>query len=201
MKITIKESDMRAREFHQVLSMATGATLGEVDQRTRFLREIGVLQTGPRGHGAPNITPLEAACMLMVMVSRRAADSETVFVRANSLEAISRKAGGRDFLNGAKLGGVLASIISTPDNWTDGLAVDRVEVEENGEFAWLRMSGLDILFTSNTAVRDWVTQNPDAYSRQFDSSARRCFVIGGGLLHQIALELSERDEPAKYAKA
>lgn len=192
---------MKAREFQMFLSTTTGATLGEVDQRTRFLREAGLIKSGARGSGAPDINAVEAACMILAMISRRASDAAQVFHRANMLPAVPRKISDRLFLDGATLGAVTASAISSPVNWNEGLTIDRIEIEESGEFAWVRMGTMSILFTDDEKVRDWITEFPDTYDKTCSSLARRCFVVGGALLEHVALKVTEQDAPAEYAEA
>jgi len=190
---------MRAREFHALLSRATGATIGEIDQRTRFLRATGNVKSGARGLAAPDIETTEAACMLLAMVSRRASDAGEIFLKTANLTAIP--IGGGKLLDSAKLCTVIASIFSIPADWSDAMEVRRIEIEENGEYAWLRLAGMDILFSNDQTIREWVSEFPDAYENQYGASARRHFVVGGGLLYQAALEVAGADEPAKYAEA
>lgn len=192
---------MKAREFQAFLGTMTGAPIGEVDKRTRPLREAGVIESGPRGPGAPDIEAVQATAMLLAMVSRRAVYSGEIFQIVSQLHAVPRVKGGREFLSGYQLGAAIASMISLNADWSEGLEVERIEIEENGKFAWLRLSGLNVLFTNDPTIREWVSDFPETYERQFASGAHRCFVIGGALLKQIALELADEDAPAEYAQA
>ena len=179
---------MKAREFQQFLAMETDATIGEIDQRTRFLRAAGKLQTGKRGPWAPDMKPAEAASMLLAMVSRRAADSEKMFERVADLQVVP--GGSAEHIKGMKFADALTSTLTSPNDWRRAARILRVEIDEEGRFAWFRLEGSDLLFTNDLKMRKWVEDQPDKLAVQFTSGAHRCLVIGGAMLGQIALEIA-----------
>jgi len=56
---------MRVREFERRLQALTPWNASEIDQRTRALREIGLLAVGGRGLNAPQINPDGAAYVVL----------------------------------------------------------------------------------------------------------------------------------------
>lgn len=73
---------MRSRQLQELLARELGRPLGEIDKRCRGLRSDGLIESGPRGLGAPDLSPEDAALHLLSMVSRRATDALDVARKA-----------------------------------------------------------------------------------------------------------------------
>lgn len=198
--ITNMRPEMKAREFHALLANLTGATLGEIDQRTRYLRDHDLIATGPRGLGAPDLKPIEAALMLLSLVSRRAADAGPIMARAMDLTAIVppdlREWPLEDT---TALATVLMAGLSRAETM-----FDRIEIMADGSMAWVDFALSDfrrrVLFTDEERVRSWVAEFPDTYDSQGVTVLGHRLVITGAVVAQIALELAD-DGEAGYALA
>lgn len=191
---------MKARELHALLANISGSTLGEIDQRTRYLRDHELIATGPRGVGAPDLKPLEAALMLLSLASRRAADAGPVMARAMNLTLVVPPELSEWPLGETKaLAPVIAAGLSKAEP-----VFDRVEVLADGSMAWVDFALSDfrrrVLFTDDDRVRNWIAEFPDTYDAQGITVLGHRLVISGAIVAQIALELAD-DRAGGYALA
>jgi hypothetical protein len=171
----------------------SGYQPAEIDQRTRPLREKNLIPQGARGVHAPSIEPLHAALMVLAMVSRRATDAGAVLARAMDLKSVPRPSGQfpQQSLATVLAGGFVMG----------GDFLKRLEVSCDGAIAWATCTvngdTSRILFCEDDVVA-FVEKFPDTYDAQGEGGCGHRFVIGRGLIDQIALDLRE-DVAAGYA--
>jgi hypothetical protein len=165
---------MRARslELNLVNTEAVGAA--DIDGRNRALRALDLLPTGGRGPHAPNISPEHAAYMLLGLGSAS--------VAADAGRAAKRYA---SFVNPAapKAGTLLiylTDLLSHPD------AANKIEeVRMCRTHPWVMIVAADgqrVIYRppneKHTGTKDYMTGGREEY------------VIGAGLLHQIAIDIA-----------
>jgi hypothetical protein len=188
------EIQMKPREAQAFLVRHTGYTAGEIDQRMRPLRNRKLIASGPRGLGALELEPLEAALMLLSLVSRRGADAGPIMARAMDLEAVTPPDAGKwPLADVGPLAPILAAALTGR-----ALIFDRIEILCDGSMAWVDFSLPNykrrVLFTDDAKVSEWVAEFPDAYDAQGAMALEHRMVITGDLVKQFALELV--DEPS-----
>ncbi len=184
---------MKPRGAQAFLVRHTGYSEGEIDQRMRPLRERKLIASGPRGLGALDLQPLEAALMVLSLVSRRSADAGFVTARAMDLKAVIPP----DVANTplAEVG-PLASVLAA--GLTGRATIfDRMEILCDGSMAWVDFS-LDghkrrVLFTDDPNVTEWVAEFPDTYDAQGATALSHRMVVTGDLVAQFALSLNDKD--------
>lgn len=187
---------MITRELERILTFHSRYQPGEIDTRTRPLREHNLIPSGPRGVNAPDLEPLHAALVVLTMVSRRAADSGAVVMRAMDLKMVPRA--GCNLDKPTTLAVMLAAGISAGSS-----LLKRMEITCDGEMAWATIivddAPVTLLFTDDPKVQEWVQCYPETYDAQGASYCGHRFVINGALIDQIKLEM-EDDAPAGYAE-
>jgi hypothetical protein len=169
---------MRARglELNLVSMGAVGAA--DIDGRNRSLRELNLLPTGGRGPHAPQITPEHSGYMLLGLASAVASDAG---------EAAKRYAA---FVEpkGGKLIDRLTQLLSDPDraNQIDEVRLCRTH-------PWV------MIVTSEGKREIYRPKKNSAYGpKDHMTGGREEYVIGGGLLHQIAIDLHlDQDFPGE----
>lgn len=129
---------MRSRELQQILANMTGRPIGDVDTRTRVLRALNEVSTGPRGPAAPHMSAVEWAWHLLALASRRVPDADRV---VNTLNECSHQIDDKTadlFEVGAgplRIAALLAYTIEHGLNW-----IGNVEIDEEGRFAWVNVN-------------------------------------------------------------
>lgn len=169
---------MRAREFESSLIGLSPWRPSEIDQRTRGLRDAGMLPVGGRGLNAPDIEPQHAAAILLSLAaSDRAPDA--VDAARTRLEMVPVE--GKSPAATQNFATALAAILSDPDY---KLKVKRVVVCRT----WPEAS---IEYRGTHGKREFVTYRPADFPKQgYGFAARVDTTLDGGLLHQLAIDLA-----------
>ena len=109
---------MRAREFERaVVAQAPQAwSASELDQRTRRLREVGLLPVAGRGLNAPDILPEHAAAILISLTANARAERAVQAVGTYAALHPVKRAGAAPFADKATFGEALAAILGDPEN-------------------------------------------------------------------------------------
>lgn len=181
---------MIARDLEELLTRHSGYQRGEIDQRVRPLREHNLIPYGPRGPNAPAMLSLHAALIVLTMVSRRAASSGEIAVRAMDLQLVPRP--------GMALAGDhrLASIIAVGFQEGSGF-LRRIEISCDGSLAWATVvddgEPVTFLFCDDKKMTDWVAENPDTYDAQGGSLCNHRFVMSAAVIDQIKVGLEKND--------
>jgi hypothetical protein len=170
---------MRSRELQQILVNMTGRPIGDVDMRTRVLRALNEVSTGPRGLSAPHMTAVEWAWHLLALVSRRVPDADRVVNKLTDCCAHRIDAKTADLFEAGtgslRIVALLAYAIEHGLNW-----IGNVEIDEEGRFAWVnvhRNGGTERLFFSTDESIDGEAADACLIGNRF--------VIGGAALLQL----------------
>jgi len=193
---------VNAKQFEKHLAAATDYSPSEIDQRTRFLRQ---LESFPavRGTNAPDIDPIHAAMMLLALVSRRAADSQDVFHRLIELQVVPRSDLEPDSMvamihsmsvdKSAPLVTILALfLMKRPDPTRNTWSVFDIAIRCDGSLARIRFgSGKTLIYTDRADVRELYGAVPPAtYDAFYTHYIGHSFVIGGLGLVKLAADIS-----------
>ena len=179
---------MKAATLRNFMVIATGSPEGEIEQRTRPLRDNNMIPYGPRGVHAPDIEAIHAALMLLSLTARRVAGVGKITIRASKLEAVERE--GVEIRN-ANLADTLAQMFETEEFNN----LQRLEVVEDGSMAWMRFPDKDVMFTDDENIIKLLKKNPSAYDDQGSGMARFHRTFGIGLLKQIAFQINDTWRP------
>lgn len=183
--VSASEVTMNAKQFEELLAERLSIAGSEADQRMRALRTAGIVPVGARGRHAPDITAIQASLMLLSMVSRRAVDAGPVAHRASNLRGVNTP-----FAANTTLGAFLAALIQNP---AESL-MRRVLIAEDGSSAWM-------LPDAPNVYDEWLWIEPGEVEEIKNSGCEpsnfgraylgRRFVIGGGAIAQIGIEISK----------
>lgn len=149
---------MNSRDLERRLSAMAGYAAGELDQRFRALRELGLIPHGPRGPQAPQFEPIHVAIGVLSLVSRRAAVAGEITLRAMNLSSIAppRVYG----LKPMRLGVAVALAIGHGSR-----VVRSIEVEGDGSLAWVEIHDGGrwhrLVFIDDPEIRDRVEEEAD----------------------------------------
>lgn len=125
---------MRSRELQTYLAEKTGARFSEIDQRTRVLRALNEISSGPRGLAAPHMNSVEIGYHLLALVAPRLGDVGDVTRRFATECRVVDEPGWKDLVDTTNLtiGTLLALAIQGDIQW-----LRSVEMAEHGLFAWV----------------------------------------------------------------
>ena len=178
---------MKSADLRQLLQRLSGYSPTEMDQRSRPLRNAGLINYGPRGRHAPDMSDLDTIMYLLSMVSRSAKDVAQVTKRAFYLPAVPHETRAPNI--GVELGLFVAGFF-TPDSKK---TIHQIEIACDGSFAWadFEVGGhqFRVLFSDRPGTVDWVRDNPDAYDNQYAHYAGHTYIIRGGVIEQIRLKM------------
>lgn len=187
---------MIARDLEALLASHSGYQRGEIDQRVRPLRDHNLIPYGPRGPNAPAMEPLHAALIVLTMVSRRAASSGEIAMRAMDLQLVPRPAFSLD--GSQRLAAVLATGLSIGSSF-----LHRVEISSDGSLAWVtvveKRKPVTFLFCDDAKMIQWVAEHPDTYEAQGGSLCNHRFVMSAAVIDQIKIGLDVGEDSAGYA--
>lgn len=199
---------MKSRELQQMLATLSGRTTGDLDQRTRPLRKMARIDTGPRGHLAPHMNNLEAALHVVCLVSTRAADAGDILAKVIELKAVPRSDWvpfeGDLNLIVALAGALSRALVPSADRDDDEPIFELCEIQADGSLAWVhyRVDGTlrPVLFTSDQKIIEWVTDNPETYDATGAHHLGHRVAISAAVVEQIALSMQEEADGAGYAE-
>lgn len=182
---------MNTKDFERRLAFWSDWSESEIDQRIRPLRDGGVFGRGAGRH-APDLTPLQAALMLLQMVPRRATDAAVIGRQAWDLKAVippNAPEWAIEVLAYARLPEVMSVCFDLPDS----VAIHSLRVQSNAAAAWMVLRRGDeiceVWFTSWDERRTWVEAHPETYHNQGTTFVGQCFYMGHGTFEEIALGL------------
>lgn len=180
---------MIARELEKLLTFHSGYQPGEVDQRVRPMRANGLIPFGPRASYAPHLEPLHIALVVLAMVSRRAADSGKIAMRAMDLQMVPREGCA---LEPKPLAVMLAAAVSYA-----GTLIERIEISCDGSMAWatvlLEGASHRILFMDNYKATRAIAADSSKYDAFGLSYSGHWFILTGAVIDQIKAAMTERD--------
>lgn len=186
---------MNSKEFERLLAFLSGWTKSEVDQRTRPLRELGILDKGAGRH-TPDLTHVHASTMLLTLVARRATDSLEITRKLLQLRAVLPPKAPewlQLMLTGDRLVEALALVLASPDS----AAIADLRIPTNASHAWMTIrrgtSSYRVWFTESDKGRQFVADDPDTYYAQGGTYVGHCFCMGEGAFAEIALSLREKN--------
>lgn len=187
---------MNSKEFERLLAFLSGWTKSEVDQRTRPLRELGILDKGAGRH-TPDLTHVHASTMLLTLVARRATDSLEITRKLLRLRAVLPPKAPewlQLMLTGDRLVEALALVLASPDS----AVIEDLRIQADGSIAWVTIrrgaTSCRVWFTASDEARQFVADYPDAYYAQGGTYVGHCFCMGEGAFAEIALSLREKTE-------
>lgn len=190
---------MRARELEFKLAKLLDCPAGQIDQRMRPLRELGIIPVGGHGLNAPDIRPEHAACMLLQLVSLRTVEASRIGMQAMNLEYVPVPGVADAFFgyrdqNRLTLGAALAFLITDPTQ-----AWHRVEIACDGSRAWLMISHhgqpLELLFDGDAEfAAKCIDGELTRYRNQGTAFFGHRLVMGAGQVKQVALWIRETEE-------
>jgi hypothetical protein len=188
---------MNTRDLERLLVRYSGYQPGEIDQRTRPLREHSLIPSGPRGVNAPDLEPLHAALVVLTMVSRRANEGGSTAMRAMNLK-LAPRAGCR--LDSMDLATMLAGGLTMGSAF-----LQRLEIACDGSMAWATIiegrKTFRIFFTDEIRVARALKDDPSIYDATGGTYAGHWFIITGAIIDQILIEMKKTEpRPASYAK-
>lgn len=174
---------MRAREFEKLLALLDPKpwTASEIDQRTRGLRDAGLLPVGGRGLNAPHITAQHAA---LILISLAATNSAVETVEAVPAYA-SMEAVGPDTLFSGQV--MFADALG-------GILADRYGMMEILEvFICRTWPEAKIKYQRGGRERKTVYRPPGSPKIKSVNRVGVGVTLGGGILQQLALDLAVND--------
>ena len=198
---------MRPRDVQNRLEKFSGYAAGEIDQRIRPLREVGILRSGPRGRHVPNAKLFEIVHMILAMVSRRPSEAGPVSIKAADLRLVPPPGviswNGIDFDNNEyPLAVVLSSLLRSPNL----MGYRRLEVAIDGSRAWLTIDHdehgtLDLVFIEADMMSEAkrAAQDLKVYKNQGAAYCGHRFVVGVGVIRQFAFEIEDVSNTESYA--
>lgn len=180
---------MITREVEARLTALSGYQPGEIDQRTRPLRQHDLIPHGPRGINAPDLGPHHIALVILCMVARRAADGGPVAMRAMDLVYAPRP--------GCPLDTPMALAVAIGTAVTYGSAFcRRLEVACDGSLAWLEVviegAPYRLLFVEPD-VAATIARHPMDYDATGAATCRHWFVMGPGAIDDIHIHAQAID--------
>jgi len=174
---------MRARQFEKQLARLLldqqPWSASEIDQRTRGLREAGLLPVGGRGLNAPDITSRHAALILISLAATNRAVQTADAARAYaSMEPVNPDA---PFAGQTMFADALGAILNDPylELEVSTVVICRTWQEAIIKF---RRGGRE----QSTVYRPPGTLEFDSYSVR----VREDVTLGGGILQQLAIDLA-----------
>jgi hypothetical protein len=170
----ITDGKMRARGLELLLVSMGAVGAADIDGRNRQLREFGLLPIGGRGPHAPNILPGHTASMLLGLGSAS--------VAAEAGKAAKRYAA---FINHED-----PKSVTLLERLTELLS-DAARANEIEEVRICRTYPWVMIVKAN-GVRMIYRPRNEKHVGKKDSmtGGREEYVIGGGLLHQIAIDIA-----------
>jgi hypothetical protein len=186
---------MNTRDLERILVRYSGYQPGEIDQRTRPLRDHSLIPSGPRGVNAPDLEPLHAALVVLTMVSRRATEAGATAMRAMELKPAPRPGCRLDALNLA---------VTLAMGLTKGSAfLRRLEIACDGSMAWATIAHgrkvFRLFFTDDDRVLQALEDDPSVYDATGGTYAGHWFIINGAIIDQILIAIGDNDR-AGYAR-
>lgn len=182
---------MNTKDFERRLTLLTGWTSSEVDQRMRPLREAGVLGRGAGRH-TPSLTAVEAVVMLLQLGARRASEATDYGKHAWNLKAVTPPDAPewiRVFLESERLVEVLAVALQSPHS----VSVHSLRVASDASAAWVTFrrgsSFCEVWFTGSDEAREWVSAHPETYSNQGATYVGHNLFVGHAAFEEIVLSL------------
>lgn len=181
------------RTFQRGLGSLLGYPEGQVDQRTRPLREKGLLSSGPRGLAAANITTVEAAMVLCCLAPLRANDASTIGLTICNLEFVPIPGELEELFklpNGrrASFGAVVGLLLSDPSalNW------DRIEIAANGSMAVIFAGARRLMFVlDRRAAEVEIAGDRARYDRKAEADCGHIFKLTFAMVAFLGSWLSE----------
>lgn len=199
---------MRARELEALLSKHSGRTRADLDARGRILRERGLQPSGGRGPYAPQLTPSEAAVVVLAAGASRRATEVAQVEAFLDLRPVSDPA--QAFAGAGTFHDAVASMLGSTDL---AATVERIvmvlPIEEGGDLVstapwatiqWMDQDGTESVCHFVPAGELQRLRTMKRLDRLGAASMRDTLTIGGGLIAEIALALSD-ESVAGYREA
>jgi hypothetical protein len=186
---------MRVSQLQNSLAGLLERPFGEMDQRCRGLREMGLIEIGGRGNSAPHLSMQEGALIIMAMVSRRATDAFEVAHRlmfdCELLRHFHYADRVEDFPEGFTIGDLIIGVMRGERD-----DVEAVEMADRGHFAWVIMKGQSdkICFQTLNSVAADAEADWAMVQRRDRLQIGHRFYVSGDRLRQIGRQI-EANEP------
>jgi hypothetical protein len=175
---------MRSRALQQILATIANRPIGDVDTRTRVLRALNEVGSGPRGPAALHMSAAEWTFHLLALVAPKVPDVERVMKALRDCRH-RPNAATKDLFETAddvSITTLVAYAIEHGLNW-----MGNVEIDDSGRFAWVNVHRREgkverMFFAVDPAVDgeavDWATVG-------------NRFVIGGAAIRYLHKAFTE----------
>lgn len=193
---------MRSREVQQFLASITSRPLSEIDQRTRKMRELAEIPTGPRGLNAPHMDEGNALLHVMSLVSRRPSDAfavaKNLLQNCRLIEHPVYSDLSSYFLRECDDGRLAVLMMMAMDHAFYKIGIDIVSFElfDTGELAVMNfhrrnLRNLRLVFSTNERHHALSSEEAtDIYNDVERTSASNRFVIGSAHLRTLGSQIA-----------
>ncbi|MGH6924590.1 MAG: hypothetical protein ACRED5_12700 [Propylenella sp.] len=190
---------MRAREFEKLICGFSNRSRADLDVRTRKLREHRMLPVGGRGLHAAQIGPRDAATMLIaVSGSKNAVDAVTAVMTFAPLVPIGGRT--RSFAGCETLSEAIEDMLAKPALADRVLEVRFILPPASDAGRFIRHEAIAAIRWTENEVGQSCYYTTEAFASEIDDtdslgqgSIRDEVVIGGGVIHQLSLDLPGDD--------
>jgi hypothetical protein len=185
---------MKSRELQAALvEMAVGRSASDIDQRTRKLRLLSSIRSGPRGLHSPDMNMAEAAYHVLSLVAARAVDVDETLRRLPQCVVVPHPEHLDFFPPNTTIATVLVLLMEPPH---ESGRIGNIEILESGELAWVTIKRAD-----GRRARVFFSTDPEPFKEAIGGDLQRYeaidetalgsrFVIGAASIRRLGAEVA-----------